>query len=702
MDVRCEKCGTEYEFDEDRVGAHGVTVKCTACEHVFKVRLPGEDGAPMTTKTATAREWLVRKPDGQMIGFRELTTLQKWVVEGRISRDDEISKNGETWKRLGNIGELEPFFSVFEKARHLNMLIDQGSLTLEPLEIRGSELLSPHGPVIGISASRMLHPDSAGRVHPASNDIPLFRNLTADVENDVTSNPGAPETPGTGRPSSVPPIPSFIPPTSPPSAANAANSASAASLPSSEEPPTWVRRDPSLVDEPSRSDLVAVFSRRRRRSAAIWGGLLIAVAGLGGGAAVIVHSPEGSWLRQHLGWQSEGTSTLEQVVEREIELTRQETDLDTIESLDDGLRLLQEAQARHPESAAILAERALVLTRYAEVLRALAVDLEREAPGSGTARDPTLAQAKREEASALLREAFELARQAYKLSAFSVEAMRALAAYYQVQKDRAGYDREISKTKRLLDARGIVDPTVLYIEAAALFDAAQGDRAILGKATGLLEQAIGLRPGMNRARILLARVHASLNDLAAAQQELTLVLSRAPNHQEALRLRARSQASEPPTAPAPKAVPPKDSTAGAAERNVAETTDDDAHEASFEKWMSTGDRQRRGDRAKRAVRSYERARALRPTSPEPLAGLGWAYMDLERPALALESFRAALRIDRNFAEAYYGLAEAQRALGHASDAIEAYGAFLRIAPQSSDRHEVENRLQQLRKQGSEH
>ena len=131
MDVRCEKCGTEYEFDEDRIGPNGVTVKCTNCGHVFKVRRPGgpRRNIPRASTAIGAgpqgREWLVRKPDGQMIAFRELTTLQKWIVEGRIHRDDEISKNGETWKRLGNIMELEPFFSVYEKAQTLNSLIEQ-------------------------------------------------------------------------------------------------------------------------------------------------------------------------------------------------------------------------------------------------------------------------------------------------------------------------------------------------------------------------------------------------------------------------------------------------------------------------------------------------------------------------------------------------------------------------------------------------
>src|SRR5438045_4097471 len=38
MDVRCEKCMTVYEFDDAKVGEQGVTVKCTQCGNLFKVK----------------------------------------------------------------------------------------------------------------------------------------------------------------------------------------------------------------------------------------------------------------------------------------------------------------------------------------------------------------------------------------------------------------------------------------------------------------------------------------------------------------------------------------------------------------------------------------------------------------------------------------------------------------------------------------
>jgi predicted Zn finger-like uncharacterized protein len=108
MDVRCPQCRTDYVFDEARVGPSGVSVKCAACGHVFRVFKPGDQPQP--------RLWQVRQSDGTRVEFKELTTLQKWIVEGRIRRDHEISRDGETWKPLGEIKELDPFFTVVERA----------------------------------------------------------------------------------------------------------------------------------------------------------------------------------------------------------------------------------------------------------------------------------------------------------------------------------------------------------------------------------------------------------------------------------------------------------------------------------------------------------------------------------------------------------------------------------------------------------
>jgi predicted Zn finger-like uncharacterized protein len=125
MDVRCDRCNTEYEFEDDKITDAGVTVKCTSCGHVFKVKKrPGivpasalrADPQPADGNEAAKREWRVRKANGDIFTFKELTTLQKWIVERKVAREDEISLTGESWKRLGNIAELSSFFQVVEVA----------------------------------------------------------------------------------------------------------------------------------------------------------------------------------------------------------------------------------------------------------------------------------------------------------------------------------------------------------------------------------------------------------------------------------------------------------------------------------------------------------------------------------------------------------------------------------------------------------
>jgi predicted Zn finger-like uncharacterized protein len=135
MDLRCERCRAQYVVSDDRVPENGVTVTCARCGHVFRVRKkalvvtvpirPGETAGavPIDALGAAGRSagtpapgaWRVRR-EGTVYPLKELTTLQKWIVERRVGRDDEISANGEQWRRLGAIPELSPFFDVVDAA----------------------------------------------------------------------------------------------------------------------------------------------------------------------------------------------------------------------------------------------------------------------------------------------------------------------------------------------------------------------------------------------------------------------------------------------------------------------------------------------------------------------------------------------------------------------------------------------------------
>jgi predicted Zn finger-like uncharacterized protein len=103
MDVQCERCRTEYEFDDALVSGRGTTVRCTSCGHQFKVRR-FEDGAP------AADRWTVRTAQGHDLTFFSLRDLQQAISSKRVGRSDVLIQGGGRPRDLGSITELEPFF----------------------------------------------------------------------------------------------------------------------------------------------------------------------------------------------------------------------------------------------------------------------------------------------------------------------------------------------------------------------------------------------------------------------------------------------------------------------------------------------------------------------------------------------------------------------------------------------------------------
>ena len=149
MDIRCPSCATLYEFDEQRIGPAGVNVRCSACGQVFKVR---------ATAPEDPNQWMVRRRSGgETIYFDELSTLQRWILEQKVDRGDEISKTGDSWRPLGDIQELATFFRVIDEitAPREKLLRDtDGFLTADhapspPKTERTSQLTPTDAPAAG-------------------------------------------------------------------------------------------------------------------------------------------------------------------------------------------------------------------------------------------------------------------------------------------------------------------------------------------------------------------------------------------------------------------------------------------------------------------------------------------------------------------------------------------------------------------------
>ena len=105
MDVRCNRCDTEYEFDDALISERGTTVKCTNCGFQFKI-FPGKG-----TGLAPER-WVVRTASGRELVYTSLRELQRGIADKKVVASDLLSRGKQTPRPLGSIAELEPFFQV--------------------------------------------------------------------------------------------------------------------------------------------------------------------------------------------------------------------------------------------------------------------------------------------------------------------------------------------------------------------------------------------------------------------------------------------------------------------------------------------------------------------------------------------------------------------------------------------------------------
>ena len=103
MDVRCARCGIEYEFDDALISERGTMVRCTECGHQFRVH-------PNHVIPAEPDEWRVVVSSGRTIVFKTLRELQQGISNGEIGRDATLLRGKLPPRPLGSIAELDPFF----------------------------------------------------------------------------------------------------------------------------------------------------------------------------------------------------------------------------------------------------------------------------------------------------------------------------------------------------------------------------------------------------------------------------------------------------------------------------------------------------------------------------------------------------------------------------------------------------------------
>ncbi|MCB9743714.1 MAG: hypothetical protein H6740_14030 [Alphaproteobacteria bacterium] len=94
---------------------------------------------------------LLIKNEGKVYQAEDLSTVQRWIVERRVMREDLISKDGARWEPVGHRGELEPFFSVMERLDMYESRDSESFIATPPLP--GGTPMGNHFVAEGVSAA---------------------------------------------------------------------------------------------------------------------------------------------------------------------------------------------------------------------------------------------------------------------------------------------------------------------------------------------------------------------------------------------------------------------------------------------------------------------------------------------------------------------------------------------------------------------
>lgn len=408
MDVRCEQCGTVYEFESDRIRPSGVAVKCTTCGHIFKVfpasspaqptapsplapeasaarssptpspenpaaagEAPSGSAVPPATSSPEKR-WLIRKPSGEVFRFKELTTLQQWIVEQKVSREDEISRTGRVWERLGAIKELEPFFAVVDKAREAERVRSQmpgpATTPAAPSPPRTAAPSTPQ-PNASIGIEDTLLPNSA---HAELLDSPALEAgaPAATVSSEEASSP---YTMGRGADLDAPSEPGSEP------AALEVDPTAEAAEPAWHDRATVSRDDPTEVTHLEDEDLAALRGGVSRRLVlAAIAGVLVAV----GGFVLFLN-----WDRITALFSTTRSPTRGAYYKART-LLRMDTPASYREAILQLDRLLAQSSLPKKRRARVLATKAVVYATWAQSLRDEAADLLAPAGSAGEPMGP--------------------------------------------------------------------------------------------------------------------------------------------------------------------------------------------------------------------------------------------------------------------------------------------------------------------------
>jgi predicted Zn finger-like uncharacterized protein len=675
MDVTCDRCGTEYEFEEALVSTRGTTVKCTHCGHLFKVYKPEAPAEPSASKNP----WTVRRHDGSIHRFHSLADLTRLIEEGAFGREDELSRTSKAWKRLGDIEELDVFFARSHVSTRIRARRSTGAPQL------GTRKAPPPAPPVE-AAARSSDATVVGRLSPTAASIgpapPIAPPSAASVParpSPVSGENGQPprKNPidrGSARGSPQVGLPAAIeaPAVAPaPASAPARVPSSDPAGDSGESEPTTVHNPVAQLSEP----LPDTYDPFARRTPAGWVWAFVIVA------TILAF---GSWLLWPILFDKRGTPVEVAKQDPAVQfLARADSAFATHreQRFEDAVTDYTKALAFHESDPHVLSSISRVFAVWAQEVLTRADLLETE---SGANQDLE----RRSQLLALNKLALEYGEQAKR---YAENAARKNPGNEEAE---IALSDALRLTGNLVSARSSLDRArknessasgeTLRVAALLAIAESQGD---LRAGLPLASQAVAQDPELIRARLLLARCLIADGDVEGARYHLAAVSTKDRSHPGVLALERQLSRKQSPRESPPRADagPSKDSSDNASVGSARNDKDKDRDKdegnfdnLSHEAYIARGQKLLESGQVTLAKRMFEQALFIRPNSAEAHAGLGFVALEKGRTKLAVEHFQEAKK--DGDAEALIGLGEAYRRMNRPREALRAYSSYVADHP----------------------
>jgi predicted Zn finger-like uncharacterized protein len=707
MDVRCEKCHTEYELEDAKVTEAGVTVKCTSCGNLFKIKRRSAAAArPLDSPADGGGMWVIRSPGGEVRRFKELTTLQQWIVERKVTRECEISRSGETWKRLGDIAELSAFFAIVDQVGGVRPQASPTPVPSAEVERKGTQPLAPPTvapakppsvPVPALSAPAVLAAERRPEL-AATAQLPPPARKEADARPARSSWAGN----AVAEPAlnDISADDSFIRRANEPAFTRNDQKMKDIPLPSQHVDAPSFEIDAEQAAKHARTVKVAPGSLGDfsgyddyvpRQKSKAW--IFVVAITVAGGVTLFYLATRGKSSEQQQP-AALASPTAPTVTPGAAPAPAAAPDAGAKAAPDPAATAYREGLAKLQEDtdeAFAAAEKSLEAAHVAEVAQDARVSAglalvsstlaQYLADDAANASDPKAADQLRAESARRLTKAEKLAKDAEAKAPQSPEALIAAADVMRLgRKPAADVEKKLGAAADT--------PEGLYVRGMLRWR--DGKTA---EAEELLTQAIAARAKdggeLLRAHYRLAVIAVAAGKKDAAKTHIDAILAAQPAHARAKALRDKlaapvAAATPPPATPAAPTTPAEPPKPGEKTPLPAATTADlgtgPLPSSAYTGLVGKGDKLAENGDCATAMKYYDRALDARPGGVEALTGLGYCYLDGKQYERAISSFRAALGISSRYQEALIGIAEAYRFQGMQQEALTYYKRYLDQAP----------------------